>query len=65
VPLFFTAVILLLLLLDIGKTNKDYTLIDKAQKKKYIEEILINKKFPYEKEAIPTASKVIGAVFVA
>jgi len=48
--------------LDTGKTNKDYTPIDKTQKKKYMEEILINKKFPYEKDAMPTASKIYDLI---
>ena len=48
--------------LDTGKTNKDYVIIDKTQKKKYMEEILINKKFPYEKETLPTASKIYDLI---
>ena len=48
--------------IDIGKTNKNYTIIDKAHKKKYLEEILINKKFPYEQDIMPTASEIFGLI---
>lgn len=48
--------------IDIGKTNKNYTMIDKTHKKKYLEEILINKKFPYEKDIMPTASEIFGLI---
>jgi len=48
--------------IDIGKTNKNYTMIDKIHKKKYLEEILINKKFPYEQDIMPTASEIYGLI---
>jgi len=48
--------------LDTGKTNKDYTPIDKYQKKKYMEEILANKKFPYEKDVMPTESEIYDLI---
>jgi len=48
--------------LDTGKTNKDYTPIDKFQKKKYIEEKLANKKFPYEQEVMSTASEILNLI---
>lgn len=48
--------------LDTGKTNKGYMPMDKDQKKKYMDEILINKKFPYEKEDMPTASEIYDLI---
>jgi len=48
--------------LDTGKTNKNFTPIDKAQKKKYIEEILVNKKFPYEQDVMPTTSDIYDLI---
>lgn len=48
--------------LDTGKTNKGYMPMDKDQKKKYMEEILINKKFPYEKEDMPTVSEIYDLI---
>ncbi len=48
--------------IDSGKTNKNYTKIDKAHKKKYIEEILMNKKFPYERDVIPTTSEIYDLI---
>jgi len=48
--------------IDSGKTNKNYTKIDKAHKKKYIKEILSNKKFPYEQDVMPTTSEIYDLI---
>lgn len=44
--------------LDTGKTNKKYIPIDKSQKKKYLEEVLAFKKFPYEYNSMNITSKI-------
>jgi len=44
--------------IDTGKTNKKYIPIDKLQKKKYIEEVLAYKKFPYEYDSMDIILKI-------
>ena len=48
--------------LDTGKANKEYIPINKDQKKKFMDDVLINKKFPYEQDTIPTASEIYDLI---
>ncbi len=43
---------------DTGMTNKNYIPIDKSEKKKYVDDVLSNKKFSYERESMPLASEI-------
>ena len=44
--------------IDTGTSNKEYSPVDKKDKKKYIESVLSYKKFNYEFELKPKASEV-------
>lgn len=46
--------------LDIQTPNRKYTPIDRQHKKKYTDEVLARKKFPYEYERKPTSDEILG-----
>ena len=46
--------------LDTQTPNRKYTPIDKQHKKKYTDEVLAQKKFPYEYEKKPTTDEILG-----
>lgn len=48
--------------LDSKDSNKDYTPINKQDKKEFIENILSQKKFPYEYEVKPTVNQILEKI---